>query len=121
MRLSQESNSVAIITKQSRCLLACMNALHLVNEKYRWIVRPVVDESFSDDKNPVKKRSIDGKEVLRYKIKKQIEVLELKDIQKEYCIVDAKLKLSRVNNELHTIAQAGELNNFIQVFHNNLI
>lgn len=107
MRLGQESHSPTIILKQSRCLLACINALHLVNEKYRWIVRPVADQSQAGEANPIKKRSIDGREVLHYKVKKQVEVLELKDIKNEYYIVTARLKLAKLSPELQTIARAG--------------
>lgn len=107
MRLSQESPSASIITRQAQCLLACMNSLSLVNEKYKWIVRPVVDQSYPDEINPKVKRCIDGREVLHYKVKKQVEVLELNDIRKEYNLVDARLKLLKFNSELHTIAQAG--------------
>ncbi|XP_034947135.1 nuclear pore complex protein Nup160 homolog [Chelonus insularis] len=106
MRLSQESHSVPIITRQSQCLLACINVLSLVDDKYKWIVRPVVDQTYPDEVNPKKKRSISGKEVLHYKVKKLVEVLELKDIKKEYYLVDARLKLSKFNSEMHTIAQA---------------
>lgn len=111
MRLSQESHSAPIISRQAQCLLACINALHHVNERYRWIVRPVVDQSFTDElssPNPQKKRGIDGKEVLHYKIKKQVEVLELDDIKKEYYIVDARLKISKINSEMHIVAHTGE-------------
>ena len=107
MRLSQESHTATIISRQSQCLLACINALNLVNEKYKWIVRPVVDQTYPNETNPKKKRSIDGREVLHYKVKKQVEVLELNDIKKEYYLVDARLKLAKVNSKLHTIAQAG--------------
>ncbi|XP_046422018.1 nuclear pore complex protein Nup160 homolog [Neodiprion fabricii] len=107
MRLGQESHSPAIILKQSRCLLACINALHLVKERYRWIVRPVADQRQSGETDPVKKRSIDGREVLHYKVKKQVEVLELKEIKDEYYIVTARLKLAKLSPELQTIAHAG--------------
>lgn len=111
MRLSQEPHSAPIIAKQAQCLLACINALHHVSEKYRWIVRPVIDQSISSEmnsSNPQKKRDIDGKEVLHYKIKKQVEVLELDDIKKEYYIVDARLKISKVNSEIHIVAHTGK-------------
>ncbi|XP_015601122.1 nuclear pore complex protein Nup160 homolog [Cephus cinctus] len=106
MRLGQESFTAPIISKQSQCLLACINSLHLVQEKYRWIVRPVVDQTFSNDTTSNKKRSIDGKDVLHYKVQKQVEVLELKDIKKEFYIVEARLKLSKLNSEIQTITQA---------------
>ncbi|XP_012270896.1 nuclear pore complex protein Nup160 homolog [Orussus abietinus] len=106
MRLSQETHSTAIISKQAQCLLSCINVLHLVNEKYKWIVRPVLDQSHPEDTNPKKKRSINGEEVLHYKVKKQVEVLELEDIKKEYYLVQARLKLSKLNSDLHIVAQA---------------
>lgn len=111
MRLSQESHSAPIISRQAQCLLACINALHHVSEKYRWIVRPVIDQNFADESNslnPQKKRNIDGREVLHYKIRKQVEVLELDDIKKEYYIVDARLKISKVNSEMHIVAHTGK-------------
>ncbi|XP_015116338.1 nuclear pore complex protein Nup160 homolog [Diachasma alloeum] len=106
MRLGQESHSVEIISKQAQCLLACINALSLVSEKYRWIVRPVVEQSYPKEVNPKKKRSVDGREVLHYKVKKFVEVLEIKDIKKEYWLVDARLELSKMNSEIHTVARA---------------
>jgi len=123
MRLSQEPHSAPIIAKQAQCLLACINALHHVNEKYRWIVRPVIDQNISGEmnsSNPQKKRSIDGKEVLHYKIKKQVEVLELDDIKKEYYIVDARLKISKVNSEMPIVAHTGKCLNFVIYLHEKM-
>ncbi|XP_076180163.1 nuclear pore complex protein Nup160 [Ptiloglossa arizonensis] len=103
MRLSQESQSVPIVSRQAHCLLACINVLHLVSEKYRWIVRPVIDQNYLEElnhQNPQTRGSI-------CKIKKQVEVLELSDIKKEYHVVDARLKISKINSELHVVAHAG--------------
>ncbi|CAL7942667.1 unnamed protein product [Xylocopa violacea] len=110
MRLSQESQSVLIVSKQAQCLLACINALHLVSEVYRWIVRPVIDQSYLEEmdyEDSQTRRSISDDDVSRYKIKKQVEVLELSDIKKEYYIVDARLKVSKMNSELHIVSHAG--------------
>lgn len=109
MRLSQESQSVAIVSRQAQCLLACINALHLVSEKYRWIVRPVIDQNYLEemDYEVQTRRSISSEDILHYKIKKQVEVLELNDIKREYYIVDARLKVSKINSELHIVSHAG--------------
>ncbi|XP_034185245.1 nuclear pore complex protein Nup160 [Osmia lignaria lignaria] len=110
MRLSQESQSVPVVSRQAQCLLACINALHLVSENYRWIVRPVIDQNYSeemDDQDIQSRRSMSDKEILNYNIKKQIEVLELNDIKKEYYIVDARLKVSKINSELQVVTHAG--------------
>lgn len=107
MRLSQELQSVPIVSRQAQCLLACINALHLVSEKYRWIVRPVIDQNFSEEMDYEDlQTSIGNNKDLRYIIKKQVEVLELSDIKKEYYIVDARLKVSRINSELHIVSHA---------------
>ncbi|XP_053989255.1 nuclear pore complex protein Nup160 homolog [Hylaeus volcanicus] len=102
MRLSQELQSLPIVLRQAHCLLACINALYLVSDKYRWIVRPVIDENCPEDLcyHDPQIRSL-------CKIKKQVEVLELRDIKKEYYVVDARLKISKINSELHVIAHAG--------------
>ncbi|KAF3422683.1 hypothetical protein E2986_06785 [Frieseomelitta varia] len=108
MRLSQESQSVAIVSRQAQCLLACINALHLVSEKYRWIVRPVIDQNYLEEMDyEVQTRSTGNEDALHYIIKKQIEVLELNDIKREYYIVDARLKISKINSELHVVSHAG--------------
>ena len=64
MRLSQESQSVPVVSRQAQCLLACINALHLVSENYRWIVRPVIDQNYSeemDDQDMQSRRSMSDK------------------------------------------------------------
>ncbi|XP_033337859.1 nuclear pore complex protein Nup160 [Megalopta genalis] len=110
MRLSQESQSVTIVSRQAQCLLACINALHLVSDKYRWIVRPVIDQNYPEDLSHLDRQSSlkgSNEDIIPYKIKKQIEVLELNDIKKEYYVVDARLKISKINSELHVVAHAG--------------
>lgn len=116
MRLSQEAHSVLIISRQAQCLLACINCLHLVSSKYRWIVRPMIDQGFPEGKNPKKKRSIEGQEILHYKVKKQVEVLELNDIKKEYYLAEARSKLAKMNSEVHLVAQSGEIFILLSLF-----
>ncbi|XP_011502430.1 PREDICTED: nuclear pore complex protein Nup160 homolog [Ceratosolen solmsi marchali] len=105
IRLNQEPHSLSIILKHTNCLLACINALFLANNKYRWIVRPVIDHNALDECNLRKKRSAGGNEILQYRIKKKVEVLELKGIKEEYIIAHAKLKLTRLNPNIHLAAQ----------------
>jgi uncharacterized membrane protein len=101
IRLSQEPHSLAIILRQTNCLLACLNALNLANKNYRWIVRPVIDHNSINAYNLRKKRSVDGEEILQYRVKKKVEVLELQDIKEEYILADAKLKLTKLNPNIH--------------------
>lgn len=106
-RFGQESHSASIITKQAQCLLTCITSLHLVRKEYQWIVRPTMEENYPNEKDPKMKRDSDGKEILHFKVKKQVEVLTLEDIRKEYAIVQAKLTLAKHSMEMHTITQAG--------------
>lgn len=110
LRLSQESHTLGIISRQTYCLLACINALHLVNEKYRWIVRPAIDVHFSEKQYDYEERRNGiSDETSMYKVKKQIEVLELKDIEKEYILAEAKLKLAELNHDNYLTAQTHPL------------
>lgn len=44
MRYMLECDAVDAMQLRCECLLACMNALYLVDEKYRWIAKPVVND-----------------------------------------------------------------------------
>ncbi|XP_071447164.1 nuclear pore complex protein Nup160 homolog, partial [Hetaerina americana] len=105
------------LDKRARCLLACMNALCLVQRRYAWIVKPLPREppfeaggspeggsgpAFIGGERSPKRRS-DGEEVVQNRIKRQVEVLEYKDIKKEYEVVIARLKLIKYAPEHATV------------------
>jgi hypothetical protein len=46
------------------------------------------------------KRHSDGGEVLQRNVKRQVQVLELRDIQKEFELVNARLRLMKHSPEL---------------------
>ncbi|XP_046389457.1 nuclear pore complex protein Nup160 homolog isoform X2 [Ischnura elegans] len=97
------------LDKRARCLLACLNALCLVQKRYAWIVKPLPrgeaspfqDGSSFEGRTP--KRHRDGEEVLQSRMKRQVEVLEYKDIKKEYEVVIARLKLIKYNPDHATV------------------
>lgn len=106
IRLGQEPHSLLTISKITYCLLSCINSLQLVNEKYRWIVRPSIHRNVSDEKiNFIKSRSAFEKDILQFNLKNQIDVLELEDIKKEYILAEAKLKLTKFNEDNYLTTQ----------------
>lgn len=119
MRLSQETTSGPdSLQKQAKCYLACLNTMRLVDPNYAWIVKPVphveVDKE-ADDLLPgmSPKRHSDGEQVFQRKLKRQVQVLDLSDIRKEYELVNARLRLMKHSPDLYSSIgarlSAGEL------------
>lgn len=101
MRISTEMVSMRGLQQQVRCYLACLNALKLVNKDYAWIVKPVLKISSSGPESSLPpgvspKHSHDGhfKAVNATEVKPRMKVLEIKDIEKEFVLVSARLKLA---------------------------
>jgi len=93
-RLGLELNSLTGLKKQAQSYLACINSLRLVNTKYQWIVKPG-GASSKCSKSP--KRGVDGEEKEVTNIS-TMEVMELKDIEKELILTQARLKLCTFTN-----------------------
>lgn len=78
MRLQLECDSIQSQEARYESLLSCINALHLVDEKYQFIAKPVVTR---ENISPMDKL--------------QVEVLEIKDVKKELVHTEAILTLHR--------------------------
>ncbi|PSN51838.1 Nuclear pore complex protein 160 [Blattella germanica] len=119
MRLNQETTSGPdSLLRQAKCYLACLNALCLVDPKYAWIVKPVphIEIDNEEDDMPLgvsPKRHSNGEQVFQHKLKRQVKVLELPDIRKEYELVNARLRLMKFSPDLYSTIgarlSAGEL------------
>ena len=107
MRLGTETYSHAGLKQQAKCYLACLNVLKLVNPNYAWIVKPVFAHQSkpSASLNPgvSPKHNIDG-DILTQSTKKRMDVLEMKQIENEFLLVSARLKLT---NKKETSGSAG--------------
>lgn len=92
-RLSQY-NTAEALEKQAKCYLAAKNVLQLVNPQYAWVVRPSDPD---EEEQEVTLESLAGsqKDSEVYRIKKQVEVVNVDVIKKELIFACAKLKLSR--------------------------
>ncbi|XP_055957883.1 nuclear pore complex protein Nup160 [Patella vulgata] len=94
MRLGREVPGLKGIQRQAQCYLATLNALRLGKPEYAWIVKPVtntrldIGESLSTTKH-----DLEGEE--KNHTEKKVEILEVSDIEKEYMLVDARLRLIR--------------------------
>ena len=88
-RLGLELVSVAGLKKQVQAYLATINSLKLVSPKYQWIVRPGAVSSPGESP----KRAADGEEKVGGRQGASMEVVELKDIERELVLTQARLKL----------------------------
>ncbi|XP_071104860.1 nuclear pore complex protein Nup160-like isoform X1 [Haliotis cracherodii] len=103
MRLGRELPGLKGLQRQAQCYLAALNALRLVRAEYAWIVKPVSMSKYSevsdeeDEPGISPKHGLDGAEKEAHSLTRKMEILELVDIEKEYILVDARLRLIRRN------------------------
>ncbi|XP_071956032.1 nuclear pore complex protein Nup160-like [Antedon mediterranea] len=92
MRLGQEVIGEKALQQQAKCYLAAMNSLRLVDTDYAWIVKPVcIEPNRQDMIGASPKRNSDGEDKITQG-KRQVEVIELDQIEKEYLLVTARLQ-----------------------------
>ncbi|KAJ1183130.1 hypothetical protein NDU88_008300 [Pleurodeles waltl] len=102
MRLGREVRTLRGLQKQVNSYLASLNCLRLIRPEYAWIVRP---SSGATNERPGSspKRSHDGETTLP--TTRQIEILELPDLEKEYVL--ARTRLTLAQHDPSTAAVAG--------------
>ncbi|KAL3841807.1 hypothetical protein ACJMK2_019908 [Sinanodonta woodiana] len=88
-RLGREVPGQQGLQRQAQCYLAALNALRLAQPEYAWIIKPpqVVQQPLSA------KHALTGEEVKDQRGSRKPEILEMQDIEKEYLLVDARLRL----------------------------
>nr|CAD7452802.1 unnamed protein product [Timema tahoe] len=101
LRLGQEtSGDLMALESQAKCYMSCVNCLRLVEpEHYAWIVRPIM-ESPGDSKvdyvapgiSPKRDSAGEHKADSESK-RRQVEVLEVADVRREYQLVKARIEL----------------------------
>lgn len=100
LRCQLETKTLAGIEHRYECLLACVTALSLADDNYRWIARPVVSEEIQEERN---ENDMEIDEVLP---KQKVIVCELEEIRKEMVLTNAIIALAKHRKELSTIANA---------------
>ncbi|KAK3778515.1 hypothetical protein RRG08_024923 [Elysia crispata] len=105
LRLSQEVPGLRSLQQQAQSHLAALNSLYLVQPEYAWIVKPVLRQQAqrlgqrAEDDGMESRKSVkhdaDGNQKERHLGPKKLEILELSDLQKDYLLLDARLRLIR--------------------------
>ncbi|KAK6630703.1 hypothetical protein RUM44_002872 [Polyplax serrata] len=110
-RLSFDSTDTSIKTleKQCKCYIAAINSLNLVKEEDAWIVKPCLNEEMDVMDT--------GSENNLKHLRKQVEVLEVGDIQKEYALCKARLRLLKFSpehlNKMSSLLSAHEVSGIL--------
>ena len=99
MRLGNELCTLEGLKRQAKAYLASINCLKLVDAKNAWIVRPVLKAKNVAGHSKAAigvspKRSHEGDEIEPQVTERKMEVLELHDIERDFQIVCARLKLA---------------------------
>ena len=107
MRLGTELFTPVGLKRQAQCYLACLNCLNLVNAKYAWIVKPVPNhgrknhlDSIVDLPSGVSPKRTSEDEIIQTiedLNRPKIKVLEMSEIEKEFELVCARIKLMKKN------------------------
>uniref|UniRef100_A0A9J8D3V8 Nucleoporin 160 n=1 Tax=Cyprinus carpio carpio TaxID=630221 RepID=A0A9J8D3V8_CYPCA len=93
MRLGREVRTLRGLQKQVNCYLAALNCLRLVHPDYAWIVQPSSGAAY-ERPGTSPKRNYDG-EFAANPVSQQIDILELKDLEKEYVLARSRLTLAQ--------------------------
>ncbi|KAM8892398.1 nuclear pore complex protein Nup160 isoform 1-T1 [Spinachia spinachia] len=93
MRLGREVRTRLGLQKQVNCYLAALNCLRLIRPEYAWIVQPVSGAMY-ERPGASPKRNSDG-DFSSEPVKRQVDILELKDLEKEYVVSRSRLTLAQ--------------------------
>nr|XP_023673218.1 nuclear pore complex protein Nup160 [Paramormyrops kingsleyae] len=94
MRLGREVRTPLGLHKQVNCYLAAMNCLQLIRPHYAWIVQPSSGSVYQRP-GTSPKRNYDGEQAATAPVSRNIEILELKDLEKEYILARNRLTLAQ--------------------------
>uniref|UniRef100_A0A671XRQ9 Nucleoporin 160 n=1 Tax=Sparus aurata TaxID=8175 RepID=A0A671XRQ9_SPAAU len=93
MRLGREVRTRLGLQKQVNCYLAALNCLRLIRPEYAWIVQPASGAVY-ERPGASPKRNSDG-EFSSEPVKRQVDILELRDLEKEYILSRSRLTLAQ--------------------------
>ncbi|KAM4572900.1 nuclear pore complex protein Nup160 isoform 2-T2 [Odontesthes bonariensis] len=104
MRLGREVRTRLGLQKQVNCYLAALNCLRLIRPEYAWIVLPAAGTTY-ERPGTSPKRNSDGEFPAELAAgRRQVDILELKDLEKEYLLSRARLTLAQHHPPSATIA-----------------
>ncbi|KAK5615712.1 hypothetical protein CRENBAI_023015 [Crenichthys baileyi] len=95
MRLGREVRTRLGLQKQVNCYLAALNCLRLIRPEYAWIVQPVSGSTY-ERPGASPKRTSDGEFSAEPTAgRRQVDILELHDLEKDYFLSRARLTLAQ--------------------------
>jgi nuclear pore complex protein Nup160 len=97
LRFMYEGNTIEALQQRYHSLLACYNALSLVDVPYRWLAKPVIEDPKTEE---------DADEMMESESPTQIEVIEITDIRKEMLVAEALLCIAK-SKDLKLIMKMG--------------
>ncbi|CAJ1055772.1 nuclear pore complex protein Nup160 [Xyrichtys novacula] len=93
MRLGREVRTRLGLQKQVNCYLSALTCLRLIRPEYAWIVQPASGAVY-ERPGASPKRNADG-EFSSEPVRRQVDILELKDLEKEYILSRSRLTLAQ--------------------------
>ena len=89
LRYLHECNSIESLHLRYNSLLACYNALALVDPEYKWIAKPIIEDPRLEE---------DTDDIMDAENETQIEVIDIEQIKKEMLVVEALLCVSKAKD-----------------------
>ncbi|XP_072374893.1 nuclear pore complex protein Nup160 [Scyliorhinus torazame] len=93
MRLGREVRTLDGLQKQVNCYLVGINCLRQIRPEYAWIVRPAAGAMY-ERPGASPKRNHDGEHTVT-QICQQIDIVELKNLEKEFVLARTRLLLAK--------------------------
>ncbi|XP_053950472.1 nuclear pore complex protein Nup160 homolog [Anastrepha ludens] len=107
MRFQLESDTVESMEKRCASLLVCINSLHLIDRRYRWIAKPVIGLDDAQPSSPLNDEEPMDCKPDNDSIREQVVVLEIKDIRRELLQTEALVRLADHRKDVQTFINAG--------------
>lgn len=99
LRFSLECDTLSGVERRYECLLACLTTLNLVDDNYKWIARPMLNDE-------PRSSSADQMETDDNEPTQNVTILEIKDLRRELLLTDAIISLTKHRKELSSIINA---------------
>uniref|UniRef100_A0A1I8PEF6 Nuclear pore complex protein Nup160 homolog n=1 Tax=Stomoxys calcitrans TaxID=35570 RepID=A0A1I8PEF6_STOCA len=110
MRYQLEGDSLEALNKRFSALLVCLNCLHLIDERYRWIAKPLIGDEYdihNSSKDTTMDEDPDNNDHSTTFNRTQVVVLEIKHIKRELLHTEALINLAGHRKDVHSFLNAG--------------
>ncbi|KAB7500634.1 Nuclear pore complex protein, partial [Armadillidium nasatum] len=111
LRLNKEGLGERGLHQQAKCFLTCINCLKHIPSDQAWIIKPISRISGTADSSHKSEESSDSAlgRLLKSKKRAQITVLTVTDLEREYQLVHARLKLFKFHSSSSNLLPGGPM------------